>query len=509
MDFSRRRLLQALSAMGVANVVGCASEEEEPKTNDDNELGFCLRTKTPPRAGPADFHGVDKIVVLCMENRSFDHYFGHLSIPRELGGEGRTDIDGLKGTETNPGPDGPVKVFKTDNWVIGDIDHEWDACHNQFNGGKNDGFVRSHLTDLARPERLCAGPVDPRETIFCAKPEEPMAFYTREHTPVYHALLDEYVVCDRWFSSVMGPTWPNRFYLTAGTSDGVKDNSRLVNRVTTIFKAMRDKCYEATTFFADAPWVAGAYVKGRQLAPLFRGQPGVFVDTAVTNHIRDSLTEKSFEDRCIDGTLPPVSFIDPAFFAANNDDHAPGDIRLGQAFVAMIYNLLKKNEEQWNRTLFIVTYDEHGSFYDHVAPPKTFDPNPEFSQLGFRVPSLVIGPRVKKRHVSKVQYDHVSILSTITRRFGITPMTERIDRTTDLVDCMDPNLIEGSPRRPIDLPVVALSHSLALASIQNSHGQVELREALGIAPLSRDRKADALSRFLEAATRAGAVRVLR
>ncbi len=159
-----------------------------------------------------------------MENRSFDHYFGHLSLPTSLGGEGRIDVDGFKGNEMQYLAQGSArtafKPFAVTGYGIGDIDHEWAACHGQFNGGKMDGFIQMHFEDLER-KRL-------RQPANCDKVRaaigDPLAYYTRKDTPVFHQLLDNYTLCDRWFSSVMGPTWPNRLYLDAATSCGVKSN---------------------------------------------------------------------------------------------------------------------------------------------------------------------------------------------------------------------------------------------------------------------------------------------
>src|SRR5438094_7690253 len=120
---SRRRALQALAAVLPA-VAGCTGDPEGTTTGDENDFSICWGKKTPAGALPT-FRKIEKVVVLMMENRSFDHYFGHLSIPTALGGEGRTDVDGLRGDETNPDPDGNlVKVFRSTSYAIGDIAHE-------------------------------------------------------------------------------------------------------------------------------------------------------------------------------------------------------------------------------------------------------------------------------------------------------------------------------------------------------------------------------------------------
>lgn len=137
-----------------------------------------------------------------MENRSFDHFLGALKTDPTY--PGKANVEGLTGAETNPAPDGtPVKVFKMSNFTPKDPPHGWDASRVQFNGGKNDGFVRAHAGETQH---------------------EAMGYHDRSQIPFYYWLADNFAICDRWFASVMGPTSPNRFYLNAATSKGKKDN---------------------------------------------------------------------------------------------------------------------------------------------------------------------------------------------------------------------------------------------------------------------------------------------
>ncbi|HMY17845.1 MAG TPA: alkaline phosphatase family protein, partial [Polyangium sp.] len=141
---------------------------------------------------------IDTFVILMMENRSFDHCLGSLRLL-----EGR-DVIGLAGTEKNPAPNGTfVDVFKLEDFTPADPPHDWDACHNQFNGGKNDGFVLAHAGN---------------------NQADVMGYHVREQLPITYALADAHAVCDHWFASVMGPTWPNRFFLHGATSKGQKSN---------------------------------------------------------------------------------------------------------------------------------------------------------------------------------------------------------------------------------------------------------------------------------------------
>jgi phospholipase C len=147
-------------------------------------------------------------------------------------------------------------------------------------------------------------------------------------------------------------------------------------------------------------------------------------------------------------------------------------VRDGQALIASIYNALAQSP-QWQRSLFVVTYDEHGGFYDHVPPPLTEDDDPEFRQLGFRVPSLVVGPQVRADIVD-TQLDHVSVISTLTRKFGLAPLTRRVEATNDLSSCIDPEAV-SRPRAPVELPKIATRRDIGRPlERQKLGGQYEL-----------------------------------
>ena len=202
------------------------------------------------------------------------------------------------------------------------------------------------------------------------------------------------------------------------------------------------------------------------------------------------------------GQLPAVSYVDPAFSffpQVGNDDHPPANITDGQAFIASIYNALA-NGPQWERCLLIITYDEHGGFYDHVSPPgDATDEVPEFRQLGFRVPSLVVGPHVRRGCVTSTRFDHVSVLSTITRRFGLRPLNDRVTATNDLSVAIDPDLLED-PQPPITLPATVVQRRETYRTERAFGGQTELAELMdrigAPAHLDRRHEHDAVMREL-------------
>ena len=407
---------------------------------------------------------IETIVVLCMENRSFDHYLGSLRLA-----ESRMDIDGLAGAESNMTmANVAVPVHKLEDFTPADPPHGWDPCHQQWNGGANDGFVKAH-----------AG----------ADEADVMGYHVREQIPVTYALADAGAVCHRWFASVLGPTWPNRFYLHGATSKGIKSNLPALG-FTSIFDRLQQKGIEATNYYSDVAWATGGYAKLAGLATIER-----------------------FFEQATAGTLPPFSIIDPAFTGGGaNDDHPDHDIRMGQALIASIASALGQSP-QWSKCLFVITYDEHGGFFDHVPPPTAQDDNAEFQQLGFRVPALVLGPTVRRGCAVDTVFDHSSVIATATKRWDLAPMTMRSMAANDLSPCIDAARI-NDPLPPPTVPMVRISRSelhrrRALAKARPpSH--VELLEAIdGMrVPRALDRRdeADAITdRVLAWGERLGAV----
>lgn len=368
--------------------------------------------------------GITTYVYLMMENRSYDHWFGARSLL-----EGRPG-DGLVAGITNPNLAGePVAAWTPDHTAaqLCDIDppHGWDAARAQFNAGANDGFVSAHQRSHGD---------DPAAI-------EPMKYLTRDHLPVSWALADAYTTCDRWFCSVMGPTWPNRFYWHTGTSMGIKTNTLPSGKLgwPSINHRLTD---------AGIEW---AYYYGNIAVAAFLEDD----ITAGRLHRFAGGTERSFLKDAAAGRLPPVSYIDPAFFI--NDDHPPVHPINGQELIAAVYQALATSP-QWKNCLLVVTYDENGGYFDHVAPPKVAGDDfaaAGFDQLGFRVPTMVIGPYVKQGHVSSVQLEHCSALRQLEVAFALEPLNARTAAANDLSDCIDQErLARGDWAPPADIPVV-------------------------------------------------------
>ncbi len=471
-DLTRRSVLAGLGAGAAIGLIGCDDPPDgqpdagdPPPTPDGPPGNACTATSTMT---PAELLAhVEAIVVLCMENRSFDHYLGSLRLA-----EGRADVDGLTGTESNPNVDGmPVGVHQLDDFTPEDPPHSWDACHAQWNNGANDGFVRQH-----------AG----------ASEADVMGYHVRSQLPVTYALADAGVVCNRWFAACLGPTWPNRFYLHGATAKGRMSNAPVLG-FTSIFDRLAAKgLLGCKNYFSDVAFATGGYGKLLGLAPI----------------------EQFFEDAGA-GNLPPFSILDPQFFGAGaNDDHPDHDIRLGQALIGSVVAALAQSP-QWNRCLFVLTYDEHGGFFDHVPPPPTIDADPEFQRLGFRVPSIVLGPTVRRGCAIDDVFEHSSVPATATRRFGLVPLNARANAVNDLSPCIDPQRI-GNPLSPPTLPSVSVSLSALARREELARGKPPSHPELAAAidalrpPRALDRRDDAgaiIRRVLRWGERLGAVTI--
>lgn len=360
----------------------------------------------------------ETLVVLMLENRSYDHVLGARA------------LEGLPGDGLRPGMKNldlagrPIEPFPATRQSLCDIDppHGWTAAHNQWNGGANDGFVTAHQRAHGNSPTAI----------------EPMQYQTRETMPITWALADAYTTCDRYFCSVMGPTWPNRMYWHTGQSNGI--NSNMLPAAGFNWPSIYHRLAAA-----GVDW---AYYFGNI------GVPALITDLpGIDAHL---LPFSNFFDQAKLGMLPPVVYIDPSFYV--NDDHPPLHPILGQQLIASIYTALATSP-QWKDCTFLVTYDEHGGFFDHVSPPKTVDDFAAdgFDQMGFRVPTMVIGPYVKEGHVSSTVYDHTSVLRHIEKRFGLPALTRRSAAANDLEDCFD---LERQARKdwnpPVMIPKIAL-----------------------------------------------------
>ena len=393
----RRDALKALGA--VAGTAGMA-----------RFLPGCGDSARPPTRGPT-------FVVLMMENRSYDHMLGARAFEGLPG-------DGLRADMSNLDLDNKrVPVFPATREALCDIDppHGWTAAHNQWNNGANDGFLKVHQT---------------RYNLRTAV--EPMQYQTRQTAAVTWALADRYTTCDRYFAAVMGPTWPNRMYWHTGQSNGIQSNALPTQGFNwpSIHHRLDEAGVSWASYFGNIPVVG-----------FIQDLPGV------SERI---FSFGTFFDHAKAGTLPQVVYIDPAFFV--NDDHPPIHPILGQELIASVYTALATSP-QWPECTLVITYDEHGGFFDHVPPPTIADDyaGMGFDQLGFRVPAMVIGPYVKEGHVSSVVYNHGSVLRHLQDLHQLSPLTMRVTASNNLMDCFDlDRMAKKQWAAPVAIPKVVI-----------------------------------------------------
>jgi phospholipase C len=359
---------------------------------------------------------IEHIVVLMLENRSFDHMLGYLSLEG-----GRSDVEGLKAGMANEygGRSYPIHhLDRTAFLPLEDPDHSGEATSVQIARGAMSGFVDSFAAKLAQ-----RGAPD-------HDPSLVMGYYNAGDLPVYDHLAAEFCICDQWFSSVPGATWPNRLYSIAGRADGSRDDKpsgqpplydlpSFVRHLDAHHVGWRWYSYDPGTLRCVDKhyWLTHydrfAYVDKTKLSWQTEAAQLPVIDAASSSFLEDAAK----------GKLAPVSWIDPNFKDLNlyggdsNDDHPPSDVHDGQLLVLSVYHAIASSP-LWEKTLLVVTYDEHGGFHDHVPPPPAEDDDPaQFGLYGIRVPAIVVSPWVPQRFASSTLFDHTSIIKTILLRF--------------------------------------------------------------------------------------------
>jgi len=423
-----------------------------------------------------NLHNVNHIIIVMQENHSFDNYFGVLpyasGTPYHGGGKcasnDHTCVDGLSCTRdlagnytcTNSNVDddaSTVFAFHDAKYCTGpDLQHNWPGSHSEANYNNpagalafspNDGFVL--VNDATEQIDNGESPTD----------DDTMGFYNETDLPFYYGLAESFAIDDRYFCSVVGPTFPNRSYEMAATSFGHLTTNEIFpptggyKPITgTIFDLLDQNGVSWVNYFSDLP-----------TSGIFR--------PFLSSHLQPV---SAFSAQAAAGTLPAVSLVDPILTGGqgnqSNDEHPPHDIRAGQYFVSQIVNAVR-NSPSWNDSIIFIVYDEHGGFYDHVAPPAARQGgalNPDginpgqcedlsnppaseqpgggaqctisqsdaaaicpgftatgpypancanFNQLGFRVPFIAVSPFSKPHYVSHTVADHTSLLALIEKRF--------------------------------------------------------------------------------------------
>lgn len=323
--------------------------------------------------------------MLCMENRSFDHMLGRLP-----------GANGLNRDVYNEREDGTrVYVHRNRDFVctLGDLGHGHDDSLQQFADGDNDGFV------------LNSG-------------SQSMGYFAEADLPFMYRLAGEFTTFDNWFCGLLGPTWPNREYLLAGTSAGRTSNDfskgQLGLRERTIFHQMIDAGLDFGVYFTDLPFSA------------------LYLDLVFRYGNRFRPMARFYEDALM-GKLPPLTFLEPGYFVGT-DDHPPVSVQPGQRFIADVVAAVM-NSPLWPKTALLITYDEHGGFHDHVAPPVVTDDY--ITQAGFRVPTMLVSPWARRNFVAHGQHTHAALPAFLSWRFGLPQLSARTATENDLLYAFD------------------------------------------------------------------------
>ena len=351
---------------------------------------------------------IEHIVVLMMENHSYDNRLGMLRRP---GADGfRLGRDGLP-LATNPYANGDIQhAFRMPTTCQNNApSQDWLNSHVQFDNGRNDGFVESG-----------SGPVS-------------MGYWERADQPFYYSMASVFPIADRYFCSVLGQTYPNRRFLISATSLGIVNDT---------VPALTDYPSNGTIFdkVADAGISWRDYYTDLATVELY---PELYLKNLGTNvvPIADFFTDAAA------GTLPGLALVEPNYSTQSEED--PQNIVAGEAFAASVVNAVLAGPA-WRSTLLIWTYDEHGGYFDHVPPPPALAPDniaPEvpagesayngFAQYGFRVPMAVISPWARRHYVSHQIYDHTSICALVEAKWNLPAMTYRDANAGNLLDMVD------------------------------------------------------------------------
>jgi phospholipase C len=392
---------------------------------------------------------IEHIVVLQLENRSFDHMLGYLGMPDHKidphgDGEFDTDVNGLvpetmfnshRGVDYHPEP----LVEATFNTNRLDPPHDADEVAVQLAGGQMNGFVEAWAHKLGKRgffvKRWLKKLLGSEETPTHEQLKVVMDYVTPDMVPVFNWLARKFCVCDDWYCSVPGPTMPNRFFSVAGTTKGVMSNVKLLVRMNgefeSFFRYLGDQSW--WRWYSSDPGILRAIDKEYRFDTDPELDHFAYFDKCTEEQTRTFLSDVR------DGTLPHVAWIDPNFAIGDmaplgnlidtpgsNDDHPPSGVILAQKLVNQVYETIGRSERYWDKTLLVIYYDEHGGFHDHEPPPDGW---------GVRVPALLVGGRVK-RGVCHEPFDHASVIKTILLRFGaddcFAKMPPRVASATDL-----------------------------------------------------------------------------
>ena len=379
-EFDRRRLLA-----GAAGIAGAAA------------LGRSLPASAAAPLPDPSTSGIDHIILVMMENRSFDHFLGWLP-----GADGKQA--GLTYVDQAGESHRAQHLRDYQGCAHPDPDHSYEGGRVELNGGRCDGWLRAGAND-----------------------EYAICYYTAADQQLYGRAARYWTSFDRYFSATMAETYPNRFYQHSAQTDRIH-NSNAIATMPTIWDRLADAGVSHAYYYYDVPFLA---LYGTKYLPTSRTYPQFLADTAA-------------------GTLPAVSFVDPKFLdegsGTSADDHPHADIRAGQYFVNQVYEAVASGPcgraPRWSSTT------TSGAASSNVEPDTAPDPRPDLDTglRGFRTPCLLMSPRGRRRYVSHGVYDHTSVLKMIEWRWTLPPLTVRDAAAGNLAEALDFTRVRTSPR---------------------------------------------------------------
>jgi phospholipase C len=368
-----------------------------------------------PMGTPGAPREIDTVVILMLENHSFDNILGLL--PYRV--NARRHVDGLPGNRRGPTASNPdANGTRVRSFHLPDLcpDHgltqNWNSSHNQYNGGRNDGFVR------------------------VAGSTTPMGYFDDHDLPVTYALASRFPISERYFCSVLGQTDPNRRFLFCATAAGETNDAPAGLTVHipggTIFDRFDAARVSWRVYFDNlaSPFLIENFRANPSQVARCVKSPAFFADAAA-------------------GRLPRVSFVEPNFSVQSEEN--PQDVAFGEGLLARVVAALMSSP-QWRSTALFVTYDEHGGYYDHVPPPRAIPPDdtpPDlgapgegtfpagYDRYGFRVPLTVVSPWARPRYVSRFIADHTSLLSFVEHKWNLPALSRRDANAWPLHDMFD------------------------------------------------------------------------
>jgi phospholipase C len=420
---------------------------------------------------------IKHIFVLMLENRSFDHMLGFAGLSGTDAATGEpTRVNDLVGNShfnvdpKDPGTQVPATWPAELKMYSPDVDpgHEFDNVLMQLCGTS---ACYPDLGTKKYPPINSSGFIASYRKSNSPSPAKIMKCFSPDQVPVLTALAREFAVCDHWFASMPGPTWPNRFFVHAASSGGLDDSPSSFEEATATL--LDGYSFQNRTIYdrLDAKGIQWVVFMGDEL-------PQVFAIHRMTEaRIEDRFREfDQFAEMVSDPNFPySYVFIEPSYgnvlpltpgdYTCGSSQHCLDDVARGEKLIKTVYEAIRKSP-LWNNSLLLVTYDEHGGFYDHIPPPATVSPgdkisdaknnhhNFDFTQLGVRVPAIVISPFIPAGTIDHSTHEHCSLLAAVENVFNLDPLTDRDRRDREVNYNLAQLLSLGTPRTdaPTSLP---------------------------------------------------------